>query len=385
MPKVLFLTTVDTFFLSHRKVLAMALLAEGFSVVVAAVDTGSGDRIRALGARFVPLGLERGSVSPRREARTLAEIARLYRREAPDVVHHSSIKPMIYGSLAARVSGVPHVLNTVSGLGYALTETESPTLERRILRLAATTGYRVALRQRRCHNVFQNRDQLRSFVDAGLVVESRSSLVIGAGVDVERFVPTPLPPGPKLVVLPARMLSDKGIFELVAAARLVRAALGEPVRFALVGGEDPGNRAAIPRVQLDAWTSEGIVEWWGHRADMPEVLARSHLVVLPSYAEGMPLALAEAAAAGRAIVTTDVPGCREAVVAGESGLLVPPRDARALADAIARLLADDAALRQMGERGRRHAVAVLSRERVIEGTFAVLRTMGVPWPAPLTP
>jgi glycosyltransferase involved in cell wall biosynthesis len=375
-PKALFLTTIDTFFLSHRRPLAEAVRDAGFEVVVAAIDSGASADIRSLRMRFVPLNLQRESVSPWREAATVLEIARLYVRERPDLVHHSSIKPMIYGSLVARALRIPAFVNTVSGLGYALTETTHPSLERRLLRAAALGGYRAALRSSRSRCIFQNRDQMRSFIEAGLCRASESVLIVGAGVDTDRFRPSPLPNGTPLVVLPARMLTDKGVVEMVTAARALKHE-GVAARFALVGGEDPGNRAAIPGDQLRAWVDEGVVEWWGHRRDMPEVFSQSHLVVLPSYAEGMPLALAEAAAAGRACITTDVPGCREAVVDGETGFLVPVRDAAALADAIRRALAEPANLARMGQCGRQHALDKLSRERVIRETFAVFRELGV--------
>jgi len=374
-----FVTTADWFFLSHRRSLGLALQRVGFDVVVAAEATGVQRDIERLGMRFVPLPLDRRSMDPLREARAFAAIFSLYRRERPLLVHHSSIKPTLYGALAARALGLPAFVNTLSGLGYLLTERPTDGLSTRALRAVAALGYRVALRGGACWNVFQNPDQLQRFVGDGLADPSRSTLVRGSGVDTSRFRPTPLPAGPPVVLLPARMLWDKGIGEFVAAARRLRSR-GSTARFVLAGGEDRGNRAAIPRATLEEWVSEGVVEWWGHQNDMPATFASAHLVVLPSYAEGLPLALAEAAASGRAIVTTDAPGCREVLVPEQSGWLVPVRSVDPLVDRIAQALADPAALVTMGQRGRAHAVATLSQDRVIEEMFEVFRRVGIPVP-----
>lgn len=377
--KAIFVTTCDTFFLSHRLALALALKQVGFDVAIAAASTGAASEIERKGLRFIPLPLDRRSMSPWREARVLASIAAMYHRERPDLIHHSSIKPMLYGSFAARALGMPAFVNTVSGLGYALTKRSTDSYAQRALRTGVSLGYRIALRGRNSWNIFQNPDQLERFVTTGLANRERSVLIRGAGVDTTRFVPTPLPEGTPRVVLPARMLWDKGIGEFVTAARALQSR-GVRATFVLVGGIDPGNRAAIPRETVDQWVREKVVEWWGHRDKMQTVFAQAHLVVLPSYAEGLPLALAEAAAAGRACITTDVPGCRETVLHGRSGFLVPVHDTEALANAIEKALENPDQLIAMGARGREHAMATLSQDRVVADTFKVLRRLGVPVP-----
>jgi glycosyltransferase involved in cell wall biosynthesis len=368
-PRAVFVTTEDRFFLSHRLPVAQTLT--GFSVTVAAADTGCSEQIRALGYDFTPIPLVRDSLSPATEAKTLAALISVYARLTPDVVHHSTIKANMYGSFAARLMRVPAIVNTVTGLGYALTERPEDALPQRLLRFAARKGYGTALRSPRCVNVFQNHAQLDNFVSHGLVERAQAVVILGAGVDMERFVPTPLPVGRPLVVLPARMLWDKGIGEFVEAARRLKGS----ARFALVGGEDPRNRAAIPRTQLEAWGD--VIEWWGFRQDMPRVFSEATLVVLPSYAEGLPLAIAEAQACGRACITTDAPGCREAIVPNVSGLLVPLRDSAALASAISALLGDRGRLEAMGVAGHAYAREHLARDRVMTQTMDVFRRLRV--------
>jgi glycosyltransferase involved in cell wall biosynthesis len=377
--RAVFLTTSDGFLLSHRRVLALAFKREGFAVTVVASDTGRGPDIRALGLDFVPWPVERGSVSPLSEARAAAFVAKTYRAIRPDFAHHSSIKPVLYGSAAAALCGSPGVINTMSGLGYALIERPDDPLRRRALREVAYAGYRAALRRDNCHSVFQNPDQLEMFRVRGLIDPARTTLIRGAGVDTDRYVLSPLPAGPLVAALPARMLWDKGVGEFVEAARILRAR-GVPARMALVGGVDAKNRAAIAQATIEQWVSEGVVEWWGHQTDMAALWRRAHVAVLPSYAEGLPLALAEAASSGRAVITTDVPGCRETVVHGETGWLVPVRDAQAIADAVADAVRRRDELPAIGLAGRALAVQTLSQERVVRETLAVARSLRVRWP-----
>lgn len=382
MQKVIVFVNVDSFIVSHRLRLCLALRDAGLEVVVAAGDTGASRQLASHGLRFVPLPIDRGGTNPLIEARALAAVTALYRAERPDVVHHASPKAIIYGSLAARAARVPSIVNTMSGLGFAMIERPHDPPRIRALRATVTTLYRLALRRRRTWNVFQNPDQRALFLERGLVRESSTMLVRGSGVDTQRFRGAPLPDGDPVVMLPARLLWDKGIGEFVEAARTLKPRLPR-VRFVLVGGEDAGNPARIPVEDVKRWQAEGVVEWWGHRNDMPEVFRQASLVVLPSYAEGMPLALAEGAATGRAIVTTDVPGCREVVIDGENGLKVPVRDAASLARAIETLITDRNELTVMGERGRQHVVTHLAIERVIDEMLSVYeRALGRPLPRP---
>ncbi len=382
-PKALFVVNSDWFFVSHRLALGRALRDAGFEVVVAAGPTGDGPAIEAEGLRFVPLPFDRGGRSAANDARTLARLCALYRREAPDLAHHVTIKPVLYGSLAARLARTPAVVNAISGLGFVFIERAAPSPRDALLRGGVLGAYRLALDAPRARAVFQNEDDRAFFVRRRLVHPARAALVRGSGVDTARFKLEPLPDGGEpLVVLPARLLWDKGVGEFVAAARALKAA-GVRARFALVGAPDAGNPASVSEAQLAAWRDEGAVEWWGHRRDMPAVYASAHVVALPSYREGLPLALVEASASGRACVTTDVPGCRDVVRGGETGWVVPARDAGALARALAEALGDRAELARRGDAARRHVERDFSLEAVVTAHLQIYRDLlGPRWPAP---
>lgn len=361
-PHLVFVVNTDWFFLSHRLPLAREAVRRGWRVTVAAPDTGRLDEMAAEGVGVVDLPLSRSGTNPVAEAPTVAFLARLYRRLQPSLIHHVTPKPVVYGSLAARaVPDVP-VVNAVSGLGYAFIGKPPwhplPIVARRL--------YALALQRRRSYTVFQNDDDLAELAGAGLVDADRAVLIRGSGVDIEAFSPAPEPPGPPVVLLPARVLRDKGVGEFVQAARALR---GRGARFVLAGPLDPGNPAAVDRATVEGWQAAGDVEWWGPRDDMPEVYRQATVVALPSYREGLPKALLEAGATARALVTTDVPGCRDVVTDGETGLVVPVRDAGALAAAVGRLL-DDGALRdRLRHAARDHVVAEHAVEHVVAAHF----------------
>ncbi|MCS6901309.1 MAG: glycosyltransferase, partial [Myxococcales bacterium] len=276
--RALFLVNHDWFFVSHRLALGEALRDAGFDVGVAALRTGAHEVIEKAGLRFHPLPFDPGGRNPILEVRTLAAIIDLYRRERPSLVHQVTIKPVLYGSLAARALQIPAVVNAVSGLGYVFIERPEDNSSHRALRSVVQLIYRIALAYPRAYTIFQNPDDLATFQHAGMIRPAQARLIRGSGVDTHRFRATPLPPGPPLIVLPARMLWDKGIQEFVDAARLVRRRIPE-ARFALVGSAYTQNPAGIPEATLAAWHARGEVEWWGHRTDMPSVLAQAHLVV----------------------------------------------------------------------------------------------------------
>jgi len=369
--RVVMVVNRDSFFLSHRLPVARGARAAGVEVVVAAGDTGSGPAIGDAGFEFVPLPVTRGAFNPLGEARTLAFLLRLYRRLQPLLIHHSTVQPVIYGSVAARLACDAAVVNTISGLGYVFT---SDHRSAKTLRPVLKRLWRVALNHPRSRTIFQNPDDRADFIRMGLVREDVTVLIRGSGVDCAAFPVAPEPDGVPVVVLPARMLWDKGVREFVEAARGLRAA-GLAARFVLVGAPDPGNREAIPAAQLAAWTRDGPVEWWGYRRDMEAVLTGATIVVLPTYGEGLPKVLVEAGAAGRAVVATDVRGCREVVRPGINGLLVPPRDSAALARAIERLLQSPALRARLGRAGRSLAELEFAESVVVRQTLAVYRQL----------
>ncbi|OIR06778.1 N,N'-diacetylbacillosaminyl-diphospho-undecaprenol alpha-1,3-N-acetylgalactosaminyltransferase [mine drainage metagenome] len=372
MPKLLFLVTEDWYFCSHRLPVARAAKAAGYEVVVATRVSAHADAITAEGFKLIAIGLRRSSRNPWRELGAILEIAGIYRRERPDLVHHVALKPALYGAIAARLARVPAVVNALAGLGFVFA---SASRKARLLRPWVVGALRLSIDAKGSALIVQNPDDRKMLVEAGVVRAARVRLIRGSGVDIRRFALSPEPAGTPLVMLPSRLLWDKGVGEFVAAAKLLRER-GVAARFALVGDSDPETAAAIPVGQLQAWQSGGAVEWWGRREDMPAVLASSHVVCLPSYrGEGLPKVLLEAAACGRPLVATDVPGCREIVIDGGNGLLVPPRDAPALAEAIGRLLADPGLRAAMGRRGRELVETEFSEERVVAQTLALYREL----------
>jgi len=367
-PRLLYLVGDDVFFCSHRLPLARAAAQAGYQVTVATHVTTFGPTIAAAGCRVVPLRLRRATTNPWAEVASVAELVGLYRRERPDLVHHVALKPVVYGSIAARIARVPHVVNAVAGLGWVFLSRSPVALALRPVLLGALKG---TLTARGARVIVQNPDDRDLLVTRHLARAAGISMVRGSGVDLAEFAASPLPDTkPPIVVLPARLLKEKGVAEFAEAARLLRRE-GVAVRCALVGAPDPSNRGAVPARDIAAWVAEGIVEAWGHRTDMPAVLRSSTIVCLPTYREGLPKALLEAAAAGRPVVATDVPGCREVVREGENGLLVPPRDSVALAAALRALLGDRARAAAMGARGRSIAEREFSVERVVEQTLGI--------------
>jgi glycosyltransferase involved in cell wall biosynthesis len=371
--RILFVVNAEWYFSSHRLPLALALRDRGDDVTIAAgEERGGGAAIAREGLEFIALRLRRRSLNPFRELASFFELLRLYRRRRPDLVHHVTIKPVLYGSLAARLAGVPAVVNAIPGLGSAFTRS---SLARGLLRRAIESGYRAAFAGSRTRVILQNPDDRRYFVERGFVDEARTEIIRGAGVNIQVFSPHPEPPGLPVVLLASRLLWEKGVGDLVDASKRLRA-LDVACRVVLVGAPDPGSRGSLSVETLRRWQEDGLIEWWGPREDMPDVLARSAIVVLPStYPEGVPKSLLEGAAAGRPLVATDMPGCREIVRPGVNGILVPPHDPAALARAIEVLLRDPELRRQMGARGRQIAVEEFSEARVVQETLALYDRM----------
>lgn len=362
---LLFLVTEDWYFVSHRLALAEAAHRDGYRVVVATRVRSHGEAIRAAGAELVPLRMAREGRSPFGEFLALWEIIRLYRREKPSVAHHIAMKPIVYGSIAARIAGTPQVIHAFAGLGYAFI---GQSRRRRIFSHLSAKVLRWCARSPNAVVLVQNEEDRALLVEKGIATPERTRLIRGSGVDLAAFSVSPEPPGPPIVVCPARMLREKGIVEFAAAAAVLRAE-AISARFVLVGGEDPANPAHVDRQVIEGWVAEGDVEWWGHRTDMADVFANCAIVCLPSYREGLPKALLEAMASGRSIITTDAPGCREVVRPGENGLLVPVRDVAALVNALRTLLQDPVLRVQMGVAGR------LRAEREFDVTSVVAETL----------
>ncbi|WP_310467754.1 glycosyltransferase family 4 protein [Sphingomonas sp.] len=351
-PRLLFIASDAAVFVSHRLNLVEAAIAASYQVAVASPGGGAVAAIIAAGATHIPIHLLRGSKNPIHELRSLASIARALRRARPHFVHLITPKPILYGGLVARLMGIPSIA-AVTGLGHVFVNRSAAG---RLMRRGVALGYRLAINGPATAVIFQNRDDLALFRCAGILRHDRVSLIAGSGTDLAAITPAPLPPGPTVTLLPARLLRDKGVLEFVAAARLLRQR-GAGCRFRLLGDPDVTNPTSVTLGQLAAWVAEGVVDWQPHTSDIGAALAACHIVALPSYREGFPKTLIDAAAAGRAAVASDVPGCRDAIVDGVTGLLCKPRDGADLAATLAPLIADRALQQRLGDAARRHAEA----------------------------
>jgi glycosyltransferase involved in cell wall biosynthesis len=363
--KLLYFVTEDWYFCSHRLPLAIAAKAAGYDVTVLTRVQAHGEVIKAAGLNLVPFEISRRGMNPLTEVVTIARLVAAYRRLAPDLVHHVAVKPVIYGSIAARLTRVPGVVNALVGLGWIFTSTN---LLARLIRRVVETAMPFLLN--RGVVIVQNPDNAAVLLALG-VDKARIRLIRGSGVDTATFRPGPEPQGAPVVLLPARMLWAKGVGEFVNVAERVRAS-GIDARFVLVGQPDPGNPSTVSQEQLQEWQREHRVEWWGYHADMAEVFRQAQIVCLPSYyGEGVPMSLLEAASTGLPIVTTDVAGCRDVVKDGDNGFLIPVRDGAALADALVRLLRDSELRKRMGARGRKRAVSEFDVGSVVSATLAI--------------
>jgi len=366
-PRLVFFVTEDWYFCSHRLALARAARAAGFDVAVITRVQRHAEHIRSAGIELIPLELARAGKNPMNEFRTLWRLVRIYRDLKPDIVHQVALKPVLYGTIAARLAKVPKVINALAGLGYLFSSSDRAA---RAMRPLLEFGLRLLLGS--SWVILQNPDDRNLLMERGLINTEHTRLIRGSGVDLDAFAPAPAAEGTPLIVLPSRLLWDKGVGEFVAAARLLRRQQ-IAARFALVGAPDPANPASVPQATLDAWRAEGAVELWGWRDDMAQVFREAHVACLPSYREGLPKALIEAAACGLPIVTCDVPGCREVVRHGINGLLVPARDPIALAAALRQLLENPAQRASFGARGRDIAAAEFSLAAVVGQTLDLYR------------
>jgi glycosyltransferase involved in cell wall biosynthesis len=373
--KIILFANTEWYLYNFRLSLAQALRSEGHEVVLVSPPGKYSRRLEEAGFRWISFPLSRRGTNPLAELATIWRLKNLYHVEKPDIVHHFTIKCVLYGSLAVRLSGVHmfRIINAITGLGFVFI---GQGWQAGGLRWLVNRFYRIALKNTQV--VFQNEDDRALFLEQGLVKESQVSLIPGSGVDTTRFGMEPARAIlPVVVVLPARMLWDKGVREFVEAAQILKAQ-GVPARFALVGDTDPNYPTCVPEQQLNEWQSSGIVEWWGWQEDMPGVYRQADIVCLPSYREGLPRTLVEAAACGRALVAADVPGCRSIVRQGENGLLVPVRDGKALALALYKLILDADLRQKMGRCGREIVVREYSMERVLGDTLFLYKSGTAP-------
>ena len=374
--KILHFANTEWYLFNFRQSLARALRDAGHEVILVSPPGPYGEKLRALGFRWIPAPMRRRSLNPLRELALVRWLRNLIVTERVDLLHGFTIKCAVYGSLAGRAARIRGRVNAVAGMGYVFS---SRDVKARLLRPVVRSIMRAALDGDRARLILQNPDDVLLFQQARLVASQRIRLIPGSGVDCTRFAPSPAasqePPARAFrVLLPARLLWDKGLAEYVAASRTLRGE-GRDIEFLLAGEPDPGNPAAVPEATIRGWVGEGAIRWLGHVEDMPALFATVDAVVLPSYREGLPKGLIEAGACGLPLVTTDVPGCREVVTHNVDGLLVAIKDPRALAHAIARLHDDPALRANLGVAARRRALAEFDERIVIAQTMDVYREL----------
>lgn len=360
-PRLLIIVNDAAFFVSHRLPIAVAALEAGYEVAVAVPSNCKArQKIENKNIRFLELPLPRGKGRAKDEFFAIRTMWNLIGDFQPDLVHLVTAKPVIFGGLLCRFRQVP-ILAAISGLGHSFVFDD---LKSRLQRLALLLGYGVALKRNCAIAVFQNEENLRIFREAGIIGD-RHVMIRGSGAKLSDFDPAPPSHEELTVLMPSRMLWTKGVGEFVEAARLLKAR-GFRARFTLAGSPDEGNPASISAHQLSAWHEEGVIEWLGFQSNIAATLKKSDVVALPSYyPEGLPKSLIDASAAGRPIVTTNVPGCRDAIIEGQTGFLCRPRDSEDLANKIELLLGDESSRLKMGRAARVFAEREFAIEEVV--------------------
>jgi glycosyltransferase involved in cell wall biosynthesis len=368
--KILILVSEDWYFCSHRLPIGIALKKAGADVVVVTRVRDHAKPILDAGLRLRETQLDRSGLNPLHDRKTIAELLRIYREEKPDLVHHVALKPTLYGAYCAWRTGVPAVVNALGGMGFLFLARSLPA---RALRGIVRQIMRVLLNRPNSRTILQNADDRDLLTGRIGVKPDRITLIRGSGVDIDRFKPVTPPPGTPVAVCVSRMLHDKGIGELVEAARLLKER-GVDLKVRLVGATDD-NPASIDDATLVRWKAEGIVAVAGPSTDIAGEYANSHIAVLTSYREGLPKSLLEAAAAGRPMVATDVPGCREVCRNGETGLLVPARSVEPLAAALEQLATNEDLRARLGQAARRIATEEFAEEIIVGQTLDLYRSM----------
>lgn len=362
--KILYLVTEDRYFYTHRLPLAKAMVEKGYQVFVVTRGDKLQSEFEQAGLIVIPYDFNRKGVNPFKEAVKLIKLIKIYKKIRPDIVHHVAIKPVIHGSIAARIIKIPKVVNAIAGLGTVFSDN---TFLTRMIRPVVNSLFRLLLNAPNSTVIIQNLEDQTQLEKQG-VKKKQFVLIRGAGVDTDQFVFIKEPDEIPKIVLTSRMLWNKGIGELIEATRILRRG-NLQFEVWLVGDCDPGNLSSIPELIIKSWVDEGLVKWLGLRDDIAEIWHQSHIAILPSYREGLPKSLLEAAACGKPIVTTDVPGCREVVKDGANGFLVPAKNPAALAVALKKLIENPELRKVMGGRSRQIAEKEFSSEKIIQETL----------------
>jgi glycosyltransferase involved in cell wall biosynthesis len=366
--KLLFFVFPIKFFLSHRLPIAIKAKEEGFDVHLISTSGDGEDVLLKHGINFHEINITRSKANPFQEFKIINQVYKIYKKIQPDIVHHITIKPVLYGTLAARLAGVKAVVNAFSGLGYVFT---AKGLKAFIMRSIIKLAYRIILKHKNLTSIVQNHDDMNYLQSKSIINEKQTVLIKGSGVDLKNFKFTEEPVDVPVVILPARLLKDKGVVEFVDAAKILHKE-NVKVRMVLVGDIDLGNPSSVTNEELLEWSGQNIIEHWGFSSDMAKTIEKSNIVCLPSYREGLPKSLIEATACARAIITTDVPGCREMIdPKNVNGLIIPPRDSNALATAIEELINHPEKRHQMASNGREMAEREFSINQVVDKTIEI--------------
>jgi len=375
MSKLFIIVNVDKFFLSHRKDIALRAMREGYDVTIVANDTGKGDEIRSMGLKFVDLPINKTGLNLLEEVKTFLFIYRLIGRERPDIVHLVGMKVILWGGLAARLRGVKGIVSAVSGLGVMFSP-EYCRGVRKLMSKGVLSVMRYIHRRSGAYCIFHNTEDLDLFVSNGITDRAHCVRTMGSGIDLNRYVYKEEPVAGKIRVLfTARMVKDKGVLVLIEAAERLRAEYGDKAEFLLCGGLET-NPLAVSRERLEQLCDGVYIQWLGRRNDVHELLEQSHIFAFPSYyKEGLPKSCIEATAVGRPVITCDSTGCRDTVIDGKTGFLVPVKDSMVLAEKL-KVLFDDTSLRQeMGRNARSFAEEVFSLEDVIDAHLKIYKIL----------
>ncbi|GAB1152053.1 MAG: glycosyltransferase family 4 protein [Shewanella algae] len=368
MKRLAFVVNVDWFFISHRLPIAIEAVKRGYDVHVVCADTGKVSEIEKHAITVHRINLARSGTNVFREIRTFLDIYKVCMRVKPDIIHGITIKPVVYSSLVARLLDIKKRVFSISGLGYVFID---QGLKAKIIRKLVSFLYRLGLNNSKSLVIFQNSSDMSVFKKQNIVKHEQCRLIRGSGVDLTVYKYYPVHPSDKpIVMFLARLLKDKGVVEFCEAAHRLKQA-GSKAEFVLVGDLDPHNPNSLDEASLEMYQSRGDVIHWGYSTDVAAVIAKSTIMVLPSYREGLPKSLIEAAAVGRAVVTTNVPGCRDAIEPGISGVLVPARQVEPLIEAIDDLVKDFVKCKKMGELGRKLAEHAFDIHSVVHKHFRI--------------
>ena len=371
-PKLVFFVSEDWYFYSHRLPLAIAAKKEGFDVYLITKKVSHSELIKEHGINVVNLDLNRGKISLISDFLMFIKLIKILQKIKPDIIHNVALKPILYGNIATLILGINSSVSSFAGLGYIFI---SDTLIARTINFILRVLFRSTLNRNNNRVIFQNMDDLNLMIDKNFISKNITTIIRGSGVDKKQFRYSVENNETRNIVLASRLLWDKGIGEFVKASEIIRNKNYKNIRFIIVGKLDDQNPSSISKRNILHWQEKKLIEWWGFNDDINKVYQQSNIVCLPSYREGLPKSLIEAAACGRAIVTTDVPGCREIVKDKYNGFLVPPKNAKLLAEAILDLINDNSLRNKMGKNGLKYFQNNFTIENIVSQHIKIYRDL----------